>query len=215
MRLTSINLSSGVIITKKPKEVLISLEELRTNELFTIIKNEDEKGVTKEFLVEQVKETIAKAYIASDELNYIILISPSFSDVVQNRLLKILEEPPKNKAFIIITESKSAILDTIKSRMPIIVLHDAPSDEVFSLDIENLNLAKVYEFVQKNKRISSVACQKMVETISTLAMKSGRYNLDEATLKVFSNSVKALDMGSPTSFILNMVLLKLLARKRR
>ena len=215
MRLTSINLSTGVIITKKPKEVLISLEELRTNELFTIIKNEDEKGVTKEFLVEQVKETIAKAYIASDELNYIILISPSFSDVVQNRLLEILEEPPKNKAFIIITESKSAILDTIKSRMPITVLHDAPSDEVFSLDIENLNLAKVYEFVQKNKRISSVESQKMVETISTLAMKSGRYNLDEVTLKVFSNSVKALDMGSPTSFILNMVLLKLLARKRR
>ena len=210
-----IRLSSGVIISKKINDVLISLEALRTNELFTVIKNEDEKGNLKEFLVQQAKETVAKAYVASDELNYIILISPSFSDVVQNRLLKILEEPPKNKIFIIITESKSAILDTIKSRMPITVLQENKSEDTFDLDIENLNLEKVYKFVQENRRISSVECQKLVETISTLAMKSGRYNLDEATLKIFSNSIKALDMGSPTSFILNTVLLKLLVKKKR
>ncbi len=215
MSLSSLSLSSGVIITKQPDEVLERLQQLRTHEIFTIIKNEDEKGITKEFLVDNAKQTIAKAYVASDVLNYIILISPSFSEIVQNRLLKILEEPPKNKAFIIITESKSAILDTIKSRMPITILQEDKLEDNLNLDIDNLNLAKVYEFVQENKRISSVECQKLVETISTLAMKSGRYNLDEATLKVFSNSIKALDMGSPTSFILNTVLLKLLARKRR
>ena len=213
MPFSTVTLDSGVIITKNPDEVLASLEALRSNEFFTVIKHEDEKGVTKEFLVEHAKKTIAKAYVASDELNYIILISPSFSDVVQNRLLKILEEPPRNKAFIIITESKSAILDTIKSRMPITVLHEASLDEIFSLDIANLNLAKVYEFVQKNSRINSVECKKIVEKISTIAMKSGRYNLDESTLKLFSDSIKALDMGSPTSFILNTVLLKLLAKK--
>ena len=214
MPFSTITLDSRVIITKNPKEVLSILQALRVNEIFTVIKNEDEKGNIKEFLVEHAKQTIAKAYVASDELNYIILIAPSFSDIVQNRLLKILEEPPRNKAFIIITESKSAILDTIKSRMPITVLHEASSDEIFSLDIENLNLAKVYKFVQENKRISSVESQKIVEIISTIAMKSGRYNLDETTLKLFSDSVKALDMGSPTSFILNTVLLKLLARKK-
>jgi len=46
-------------------------------------------------------------------------------------------------------------------------------------------------------------------------MKSGKYHLDESTLKLFSDTIKALDMGSPTSFILNTVLLKLLAKKRR
>ena len=215
MPFSTLTLDGGIIISKNPDKVLASLKALKTDEIFTIIKNEDEKGVTKEFLVEHAKQTIAKAYITSDELNYIILISPSFSDIVQNRLLKIIEEPPKNKAFIIITESKSAILDTIKSRMPITILQEDKEEKSFSLDMENLNLAKVYEFVQENKRISSVECQKQVETISTLAMKSGRYNLDEATLKVFSNSIKALDMGSPTSFILNTVLLKLLAKKKR
>ena len=215
MSLSSLSLSGGVIITKKPDEVLERLQHLRTHEIFTIIKNEDEKGNLKEFLVEHAKQTIAKAYVASDVLNYIILISPSFSDVVQNRLLKILEEPPKNKAFIIITESKSAILDTIKSRMPITVLQEDKAEDNLNLDIDNLNLAKVYEFVQKNSRISAKECQKIVESIATITMKSGRYNLDETTLKVFSDSVKALDMGSPTSFILNTVLLKLLARKQK
>jgi len=215
MSLSSLSLSSGVIVTKHSDKVLSALNSMRRDEIFTIIKNEDEKGNIKEFLVEQAKETISKAYISSDTLNYIILISPSFSDVVQNRLLKIIEEPPKNKAFIIITESKSAILDTIKSRMPITVLKEEQSQELFELDINNLNLAKVYDFIQKNSRISAKECQKKVETISTIAMKSQRYNLDEDTLKVFSNSVKALDMGSPTSFILNTVLLKLLAKKRK
>jgi DNA polymerase-3 subunit delta' len=206
-------LSSGVIITQNPDEVLNTLEALRTDELFTIIKSEDEKGNPKEFQVAHAKETIAKAFVASEVLNYIILVAPSFSEIVQNRLLKILEEPPLNKAFIIITESKSAILDTIKSRMPITVIHNSKSEEVFALDIANLNLAKVYEFTQKNSRLSLVECKKIVEKISTLAIKSGRYNLDEVSLEVFSNAIKALDMGSPASFVLNTVLLKLLARK--
>jgi len=34
-------------------------------------------------------------------------------------------------------------------------------------------------------------------------------------LKLFSDSIKALEVGSPTSFILNGLLLKLLARKKR
>jgi len=215
MPFSTLTLDSGIIISKNFDKTLASLKALKTDEIFTVIQNIDEKGTTKEFLVEHAKETITKAYITSDELNYIILISPTFSEIVQNRLLKIIEEPPKNKAFIIITESKSAILDTIKSRMPIRVLQEDKLEESFSLDIQNLNLAKVYEFVQANKRVSSVECQKLVETISTIAIKSGRYNLDESTLKVFSDSIKALDMGSPTSFILNTVLLKLLAKKKR
>ncbi len=207
-------LASGIIITHNPDDVLSSLEALRGDEIFTIIRSQDDKGVPKEFQVTHVKETIAKAFVASEELNYIILVAPSFSEIVQNRLLKILEEPPKNKEFIIITESKSAILDTIKSRMPITIIKESKSEEVFALDIDNLTLAEVYEFSQKNSRLSSIECKKIVEKIATLAIKSDSYSLDKASLELLSNSIRALDMGSPTSFVLNTVLLKLLARKR-
>ena len=208
-------LASGIIITQQADTVLAELEALRTNELFTLIRSEDDKGKAKEFLVEHAQQAIAKAYVASEGLNYIILIAPKFSDIAQNRLLKVIEEPPKNKAFIIITESKSALLDTIQSRMPVTVLNDAPELEDFALDLANLNLSKVYEFIQANSRISSVECKVLVEKISLNAMKSEKYNLDESTLKVFSDCIKALDVGSPTTFVLNTLLLKLLAKKKR
>jgi len=208
-------LASGIIITHQADEVLKELEALRTTELFTLIRSEDDKGKAKEFLVEHAQLAISKAYVASEGLDYIILIAPRFSDVSQNRLLKIIEEPPRNKAFIIITESKSALLETIQSRLPVTVLNDATTQENFSLDLINLNLAKVYEFIQENSRISAVECKVLVEKISLNAMKSGKYNLDESTLKVFSDCIKALDVGSPTSFVLNTLLLKLLAKKRR
>ena len=209
------NLASGIIITHQADVVLAELEAKKTIELFTVIKSEDDKGKAKEFLVEHAQEAIHKAYIASENLNYIILIAPKFSDVSQNRLLKILEEPPRNKAFIIITESKSALLDTIQSRMPVTVLSESREEETFSLDLENLNLSRVYEFVQEHSRISSHDCKVLVEQISLLAMKSGKYNLDEQTLKVFSDCIKALDVGSPTTFVLNTLLLKLLAKKKK
>ncbi|CAA6800938.1 MAG: DNA poymerase III subunit delta [uncultured Sulfurovum sp.] len=208
-------LASGIIITYQADTVLNDLEAQRTTELFSIIRSQDEKGKAKEFLVEHAQLAISKAYIASENLNYIILIAPKFSDVSQNRLLKILEEPPKNKAFIIITESKSALLDTIQSRLPINILHDNHKEEHLSLDVKNLNLTKVYEFVQENSRISSTECKVLVENISLEAMKSGKYNLDESTLKVFSDCVKALDLGSPVTFVLNVLLLKLLAKIKR
>jgi len=208
-------LASGIIITHQAEAILDELEVQRTTESFTIIKSEDDKGKPKEFLVEHAQKAIEKAYIASENLNYIILVAPKFSDVSQNRLLKVIEEPPRNKAFIIITESKSALLDTIQSRLPVTVLHDNSSEEQLNLDLENLNLARVYEFVQEHSRISAVECKVLVEKISLGAMKSQKYNLDESTLKLFSDCIKALDMGSPTTFILNTLLLKLLASKKR
>ena len=208
-------LASGVIITSQAEDVLEKLEGLRKGELFTVLRSQDDKGNPKEFLVEHAQEAISKAYIASESFNYIILIAPKFSDVAQNKLLKVIEEPPRNKAFILITASKSALLPTIQSRLPITVLHDAQEEKKLSLDIENLNLARVYTFLQENNRISAVECKILVEKISLEAMKSGKYTLDESTLKLFSDTLKALDMGSPTSFILNTLLLKLLSKKKR
>ena len=121
-------LASAIIVTQQADAVLAELESQKTTELFTLIQSQDDKGKAKEFLVEHAQQAIAKAYVASEYLNCIILIAPKFSDVAQNRLLKVIEEPPKNKAFILITESKSALLDTIQSRLPVTVLHDAKEE---------------------------------------------------------------------------------------
>ncbi len=201
-------LQQSIIITQEPYSVLDRLKELKRDEKFTIIDSQD-----REFLIEHASEAISKAYIADEVREFIILISPRFSTISQNRLLKILEEPPKNKDFILITKSKSSILPTIKSRLPIIKESNSKKIEKLSLDIESLDLKEIYEFSQKYKRISSKDCKEIIEKIGIDVIKSKSYNIDSSLLKTLSNSIKALEVGSAGQFVLNGVLLKLLHSK--
>ncbi|XPV54940.1 MAG: hypothetical protein ACNI3H_02325 [Halarcobacter ebronensis] len=56
--------------------------------------------------------------MSTNEKKYLFLCGTTFRSEAQNSLLKVLEEPPKNIVFIIITTPKSTILPTIFSRMP-------------------------------------------------------------------------------------------------
>ncbi|SFV51281.1 DNA poymerase III subunit delta' [hydrothermal vent metagenome] len=202
-------LISQVIITTNIEDTILKLELLQENERFVKIIKEDT------FLVEDAKLAIEKAYMASEEITVIILAAKTFSPVVQNKLLKVIEEPPKNKEFIILTQSKSTILTTIRSRLPISVLSEVKEEEDLGLVLSSLSLGSVYEFIQTHKRTDAKVMKKLIERISKEAMRSGSYDLDEKTLVLFSNAFMALDVGSPPQFVLNALLLKLLARKKR
>jgi len=202
-------LVSQVIISSDIHDTVIQLEALQQNERFVKIIKEDN------FLVEDAKQAIEKAYIASDETTVIILAAKTFSPVVQNKLLKVIEEPPPKKEFILITPSKATILDTIRSRLPITVSSSHTEEEELGLDVAQLSLATVYEFVQTHKRTDAKVMKTLVERISKEAIYSQAYSLDEKTLDLFSNAFIALDVGSPPPFVLNTLLLKLLARKKR
>ena len=227
-------LFSQVIITTQIANTILELEKLRTHEhIVEIISPSIEAKMTgdeekpREYMVHRIvtekeifsvtdaKLAISKAYMASEEITIIILAAKSFSPLVQNKLLKVIEEPPKNKEFIILAESKSTILDTIKSRLPVIVLSEEKEDEPLGLDIKQLSLGTVYEFIQTHKRTDAKDMKDLVERISKEAIASLNYDLDEKTLTLFSNAFVALDVGSPPQFVLNTLLLKLLARKKR
>ncbi|EIF50225.1 DNA polymerase III subunit delta' [Sulfurovum sp. AR] len=202
-------LVSQVIISSNINDTVIQLEGLQQNERFVKIIKEDN------FLVEDAKLAIEKAYMASDETTVIILGAKTFSPVVQNKLLKVIEEPPPKKEFILITPNKATILDTIRSRLPITMHSSYTEEEALELDLSHLSLATVYDFVQTHKRTDAKAMKSLVERISKDAIYSQAYNLDEKTLNLFSNAFIALDVGSPPPFVLNTLLLKLLARKKR
>ena len=224
---------SQVIITGHLEEAVEQLEQLKSTELFVEIlspsmaTNLHKEGEPTPYNVHRIpteKETfsvvdaklaIEKAYMATEETMVIILVSKNFSPIVQNKLLKVIEEPPKNKEFILITESKSTLLDTIKSRLPVTVLSETKECEALALSMEQLSLETVYEFIQTHKRTDVKAMKPLIEQISKEAIISQKYNLDEKTLTLFSNAFIALDVGSPPIFVLNALLLKLLARKRR
>jgi DNA polymerase-3 subunit delta' len=202
-------LVSQVIISSDIDDTVMKLEALQQNERFVKIIKEDN------FLVEDAKLAIEKAYMASEETTVIIIAAKTFSPVVQNKLLKVIEEPPAKKEFILITPSKATILDTIRSRLPIVVLSQEKEEERLDLDMRQLSLAIVYDFVQTHKRTDAKAMKGLVERISKAAIHSQAYDLDEKTLTLFSNTYIALDVGSPPQFVLNTLLLKLLARKKR
>ena len=227
-------LTSQVVITTQMSKTIESLEGLRANETIieiispsvaTPLQKEDDtptlpylhRIVTDKvsFSVNDAKTAIEKAYMASDETTVIILADKAFTPLVQNKLLKVIEEPPKNKVFILVTESKSTVLATIKSRLPITVLSERKEEEALGLDLVQLSLGSVYEFVQLHKRTDSKSMTMLVERIVKEAISSQKFNLDEKSLTLFSNTYVALDMGSPPQFVLNALLLKLLARKKK
>lgn len=201
-------LISQVLITHEIEKTIKELEALCNGEHLIPIINE------KQFLVDDVKLAIEKAYLTSRNRDIIILAAPTFSEIVQNRLLKIIEEPPPNKEFIIITHSKSAVLPTIKSRLPLYVLQDEIEIEPFELDMVKLGLKDTYEFIQANQRKSQADARVLVERLLKEAIASKSYKIDQELLDIFTKAYQALDVGSPVSFILSTVILKLLAKKR-
>jgi len=227
-------LSSQVLISAQIEKTLLELEALRqTESIIEFITPAMKKVLDPEedtpnpyrvqrivseresFRVEDAKLVLEKAYLASEEKTVIILAAESFTPIIQNKLLKVIEEPPKNKEFILLTQSKSTVLGTIRSRLPVTVLSEVKSVESLDLDLGQLSLESVYDFTQKHKRTDSKTMIQIVERLSQEAMLSDSFNLDEKTLTLFSNAFKALDMGSPAPFVLNTLLLKLLARKKR
>jgi DNA polymerase-3 subunit delta' len=208
-----LTLQSQILIGQDIKGVIESLRALRKSERFVEIVKLDPKDDT--FKVEDARFAIEKAYMASEETTVIVLAAKYFSPIVQNKLLKVIEEPPPKKEFILITSSKATILPTIRSRLPIKVLSEEAVQEGLGLDVPQLTLASVYDFVQTHKRTDAKTLKWVVERIGKEAIESGAFNLDEKTLALFSNAYVALDVGSPPQFVLNTLLLKLLARKKR
>jgi DNA polymerase-3 subunit delta' len=228
-------LLSQVIISTEIENTILELEKLRGEESIVeiispsislnIVGDQEDQScesyihrtVTEKetFSVGDAKLAIEKAYMASEETTVIILAAKLFSSVVQNKLLKVIEEPPAKKEFILITPNKATVLDTIRSRLPVMVLSEHKNEEVLGLNLAQLSLAEVYAFVQTHKRTDAKAMKPLVEYISKEAIVSQCFDLDEKTLSLFSNAFMALDVGSPPQFVLNTLLLKLLARKKR
>lgn len=202
-------LTSQVIICDDFEHTIARLESAKTNQRFIPIIKEDA------FLVEDVKYVIEKASIASSDEVVIIIGAKKFSDIVQNKLLKILEEPPTNIIFIILANQKAMILDTIRSRLPMHIITNKNNSYVLDLNVENMTLQNVYDFIKLHQKTSFTQMQQIIQEIVERALKSNRYKFDYKALELFSNSIKSLNMGSNAQFVLSTILLKLLANKKQ
>jgi len=199
-----IELKSQIVVTKDFKKIKEYFKKKIDPQFLYVIEQE-------EFKIEDAKEAIKEAYIASNKKKFILLVAKKYNVYSQNGLLKVLEEPPLHIVFIILTDSKSSLLPTVRSRLPITVIKDENKDE-FSLDIKRVDLEFLYNFLQKD--ITKDEAKDVIK-----ALLKGVYNsniwLKEEELEQFSTAMRLLELNSNVKNILTTLFLIILEAKKR
>jgi len=202
--------TSTILIVNDIEESLAQVAATLPKHDVRIIKNEEEGK--RDFLILHAKQVVKEAYIASERLKYIILCGETFTVEAQNSLLKILEEPPKNTLFIIITNSKSGILKTIFSRLPHHYLKTKKERMPAPIDLAKMELKEVYNFLKTNQRITKGETKEIIESLLYSANEK-RIKLTTKELESFSMAMKLCELNSRPINILTTLLLTLM-RKR-
>jgi DNA polymerase-3 subunit delta' len=202
--------SSVILIVNSLDETLSNLIPTLPQHSYRVIRNEEKD----DFLTAQAQQVIKEAYISSNETKYIILCGNSFRTEAQNSLLKVLEEPPKNIVFVIITTSKSNILPTILSRMP----HKYLKRRIERIDVDfdffRMDLKSLYQFLKDNQKIGKKDAKSIIESI-LIKINSQKIKLTQKELDAFSNAIKLLELNSRPIHILTTLLLTIIHRKHR
>ena len=119
---------SNIDFSKKNHVTCISEEDIRNpktkaniNNVFYCRKRWDEKKklFQKYIPIEDIRELNRKFSLSSADNSYKVCIVDTTEDLnisASNSLLKILEEPPKNTLFILVSNNQQSILPTILSR---------------------------------------------------------------------------------------------------
>ncbi len=175
-----------------------------------VIQNEEE-GKT-EFLQAHAQKAIKEAYIATSQTKYIFLCANSFRVEAQNSLLKVLEEPPSNIIFLIITASKNSILPTILSRVQVKYLKTKKVVEPINLNLQKLELKDVYTFLKQNQRVSKNDAKDIIESI-LYTINIQKINLTQKELHSFSTAMKLLELNSRPINVLTTLLLNIISKR--
>jgi len=165
------------------------------------------KFLEENFKIEHAKLVTAEAYISEAQTKYIIIAATEFTDVAQNSLLKLLEEPPKNIEFIIISPTKSNLLPTVRSRLPILKtqLHHTVVD--LDITLFRLDYKEVFEFLKTHARVSKAEAKALVEALFYRATVIDKLILTPAQLDNFDKAYKLLDLNSRPQSVLAMLLM--------
>lgn len=166
-----------------------------------------------DFLIENAKAVVKEAYIAEENVKYIVLAALSFNTVSQNSLLKVLEEPPKNIKFIIIVPTRSILLPTIRSRLPLILNQEKQTHQSVDLNFKNLTLAELFDFAKENERKSKHDAKTLIEAIFIEASLS--VTMREEHLKSFDDAYRLVDLNSRFQSVIVMLLLPFIQTKKK
>jgi len=160
-----------------------------------------------EFKIEHSKAVVAEAYISESTTKYIVLGANNFNTISQNALLKLLEEPPKNIEFIIISPTKSNLLPTVRSRLPIVKGERVLSSLEIAFTLSRIDYADIFSFLKENSRIKKSEAKLLVEALYRRATVVDMLILSTAQLENFERAYKLLELNSRPQSVLAMLLM--------
>ena len=150
-------------------------------------------------LVKEIKEEV---YKTTNTLKHILIKAINLRIESQNALLKLLEETPKNTHFIILTTSKYALLDTIRSRVEIKYLKYPPPKIEIPFLVDRLTTKDIYEILQKD--FSKVELKHFI-----MELFKKIKNPNKKVLENFELAVKLVDLNTDKKAILSLILLSI------
>ncbi|MGB5965676.1 MAG: DNA polymerase III subunit delta' [Sulfurimonadaceae bacterium] len=201
-------LGSHIIICDNIEERSTLLQqELAPNRVVSFVRDD--------FKIDDSKAVMAEAYIAEEHVKYLILAAKTFNTISQNALLKLLEEPPRNIELILITESKSTLLPTVRSRLKIIKEKSAVVHKELDIKLSNLNLSTLFDFVKAHDRLSKYEAKALIESLYRRATVADRLILSEKQIEIFERSYRLVELNGRLQTILVTLLMTFLAKAKR
>jgi len=159
------------------------------------------------FKIEHAKAVLAESYISESQTKYIVIGASDLTDVAQNSLLKLLEEPPRNIEFIIISPTKSNLLATVRSRLPILKINNHHKMQELELNLAKLDYKDVFNFLKEHSRIKKDEAKILVEALFHRATVVDMLILTPLQLDNFDKAYRLLNLNSRPQSVFAMLLM--------
>jgi len=201
-------IGSHIIICDNIEERSTALQnELASHRVVSFVRDD--------FKIEDAKAVTAEAYIAEEKVKYLLLAAKTFNVVSQNALLKLLEEPPRNIELIIITESKSTLLPTVRSRLKIVKEPAVKIHEEIDIKLANFSLSELFTFVKSHDRLSKYDAKRLIESLYRKATLMEGLVLSEKQIESFERSYRLIELNGRLQTILVTLLMTFLPKVKR
>lgn len=186
-------------------EYLRIKEELKPSRVVGFIEDE--------FKIEHAKAVVAEAYVSEAETKYLVLGANNFNKITQNSLLKLLEEPPRNIELIIISPTKSNLLPTVRSRMPIVKGEKKSLPAEIELNLSNIGYQEVFEFLKANARVKKSEAKILIEALYHRAVVVEKLILTSMQLQNFDKAYRLLELNSRPQSVLAMIIMSFVGER--
>lgn len=174
-------------------------------------------GKTNSLSVETIKGITADAYKMpemADVSIYLLFVENRMSEAVQNKLLKLIEEPPDSAVFLFTAPSAEQFLPTIRSRVQIFTLRTPPPEEAAAFVCRQAGISgeeadrlaalcggNIGRMLAELAGGDAQAAQQTAQAVAQNLLKSGEHELLEVTAPLIRDRKLAAEVLARLSLI--------------